>query len=133
MPHGTACARLKKLIFFKLIIKCGEDICFQCKQKIIKVDDLSIEHKDPWENRDVALFWDLNNVGFSHLRCNIKAANRLNKGLLNKIKTHCPKKHEYNLKNTYRWPGRQNSRQCRVCLKERMRKLRKRRLRYQSG
>ena len=70
MPHGTANARLRKAILFKLVQTCKEDICFRCGLTIEKVDDLSIEHKLPWENISVELFWDLDNIAFSHLKCN---------------------------------------------------------------
>ena len=36
------------------------------------VEGLSIEHKTPWLDRENAkeLFWDLDNIAFSHLSCN---------------------------------------------------------------
>ncbi len=70
MPHGTATARLRKSILFHLIQKLSENICFKCSEKIEKVEDLSIEHKLPWEGVSVELFWSLDNIAFSHLRCN---------------------------------------------------------------
>ena len=70
MPVGTASNRLRKMILFSLVQKCGLDTCFKCGSKIETVDELSIEHKKPWEGVDVALFWDLDNIAFSHLRCN---------------------------------------------------------------
>lgn len=76
MPHGTANARLRKMILFRLIKKCGEDTCFRCGKAIGNLDDLSIEHKLPWENRSVDLFWDLDNIAFSHLKCNTPIARR---------------------------------------------------------
>lgn len=42
----------------------------------MSADDLSIEHKAPWLHRDSALFWDLDNIAFSHLACNVNAAMR---------------------------------------------------------
>jgi hypothetical protein len=44
--------------------------CFKCGNRIEIVDDLSIEHKVPWEGTDVKLFWDIDNIAFSHLACN---------------------------------------------------------------
>lgn len=70
MPFGTASNRLRKMILFRFSQMLGKDICFRCGRRIDKVDDLSIEHKRPWLGVDVALFWDLDNVAFSHLRCN---------------------------------------------------------------
>lgn len=70
MPFGTASARLRKLILFNLLQRLGEDICFHCNNKIDKVEELSIEHKEAWLNVSPDLFWDLNNISFSHLSCN---------------------------------------------------------------
>jgi hypothetical protein len=53
-----------------LLCRLEENICFKCAKEIVTVDELSIEHKEPWEGRSAELFWDLNNIAFSHLRCN---------------------------------------------------------------
>ena len=76
MPHGTASNRLRKRILFHLIQQLGQDVCFQCGEKIDNVDHLSIEHKIPWLDNDLALFWDLENIAFSHLSCNCGAGRR---------------------------------------------------------
>lgn len=70
MPYGTANNRLKKKILFSLLIELNKNKCFQCGKKIENIDELSIEHKKPWLHNDVKLFWDINNISFSHLRCN---------------------------------------------------------------
>lgn len=70
MPFGTASARLKKMILFNFLQRLGEDICYRCNKKIEQVEDLSIEHKKSWLNVSSDLFWDLNNIAFSHLVCN---------------------------------------------------------------
>lgn len=70
MPHGTASNRLRKIILFHLLKKHGENVCVRCNEIIEKVDDLSIEHIKPWEGISADLFWDLDNVAFSHIRCN---------------------------------------------------------------
>jgi len=76
MSHGKAQGRLRKSIMFFLAQKTGYDICYQCNEKIISVDDLSIEHKIPWLDSEdpTKLFFDLNNIAFSHLKCNVDAA-----------------------------------------------------------
>jgi hypothetical protein len=76
MPHGTAASRLRKNVLFFLLKKHNENFCFNCKQVIEKVEDLSIEHKLPWEGRSAELFWDLDNIAFSHLHCNRPHINR---------------------------------------------------------
>lgn len=70
VPFGTATSRLRKLVLFDVLKRHNENVCFKCALPIETADELSIEHKQPWENRDVALFWDLDNIAFSHLRCN---------------------------------------------------------------
>lgn len=70
MPHGTATNKLRKNILFSLLIRLQDNVCFKCGELILSANDLSIEHKEPWEGRDAKLFWDLNNVAFSHLNCN---------------------------------------------------------------
>ena len=70
MPHGTATHRLRKNVLFHLLKKYGENYCFKCSELIEFVDDLSIEHKQPWEGVSAELFWDMENIAFSHLHCN---------------------------------------------------------------
>jgi hypothetical protein len=70
MPFGTAQNKLRKSIMFKYVKMVGHDICFKCGVAIDDLDELSIEHKLPWLGRDTNLFWDLDNIAFSHLRCN---------------------------------------------------------------
>ena len=76
MSPGTAANRLKKMVLFSVLERHGENVCFQCGEKITSYEDLSIEHKEPWLNEKSELFWDLNNIAFSHLRCNCAAASR---------------------------------------------------------
>ncbi len=73
MPYGTAANRLRKMLMFKFAQELGYDYCFACGKKINEIEDLSIEHKKPWFNRDngIELFWDIDNIAFSHLKCNI--------------------------------------------------------------
>ena len=75
MPHGTAQGKLRKSILFTLLKKHGENICHQCKEEISSVDELSIEHKVPWLNspNPLELFFDVENIAFSHLNCNVGA------------------------------------------------------------
>jgi hypothetical protein len=70
MSHGTATNRLRKQIMFRLLQRLNENFCFRCGCEIQSVDDLSIEHKQPWEGISADLFWDEENIAFSHLRCN---------------------------------------------------------------
>jgi len=73
MPFGTACGRLDKQILFWLVKKTGQDTCYRCGKKIEHWKELSTEHKKNWQNVDPTLFWDLENIAFSHKRCNYSA------------------------------------------------------------
>jgi len=74
MPIGTAQGKLRKMVLFHLLKKHNENFCFQCGAEIETVETLSIEHKKPWVNEGADLFWDIENVAFSHLSCNSGAA-----------------------------------------------------------
>lgn len=75
MPFGTASGRLRKMVLFDILKRHNENVCFRCNQIINNYKELSIEHKKPWFNKSPALFWDLNNITFSHLSCNCRFAN----------------------------------------------------------
>jgi 5-methylcytosine-specific restriction endonuclease McrA len=79
LPIGTASHRLRKLILFRLVQETGRDICFRCSLPIETVDELVFDHKEPWLDNSTELFWDPDNVAFSHARCN-SAARRTLKG-----------------------------------------------------
>lgn len=74
MPLGTASHRLRKMVMFNLIKRLEEDQCYRCQRKIRSPEELSIDHKQDWLNVDPDLFWDLDNIAFSHLRCNNRSA-----------------------------------------------------------
>ena len=78
MSHGAAAGRLRKQIMFRLLQEAGEDVCYRCSKQIETADEMSIEHIVPWLNSDnpKELFFDLNNIAFSHLSCNVRESNR---------------------------------------------------------
>jgi hypothetical protein len=82
MPLGTASAKLRRLVMFRLVQRLGEDACYRCGRKIETVGELSIERKEPWFNIDPSLFWDLDNVAFSHLSCNAGSRRRVVESLI---------------------------------------------------
>ena len=86
MPYGTAFNKLRKLLMFKLAQEAGKDICCRCGEKIETAEEFSIEHIVPWLNSDNPQenFWNLENIAFSHLKCNLAAAD----------KTHTPEQNE---------------------------------------
>jgi hypothetical protein len=75
MNPSTASGRLVKDILFSLVVETKKDICYHCKEKINR-EDFSIEHKNPWLDSENPhkLFFDLDNIAFSHLSCNIRAS-----------------------------------------------------------
>lgn len=76
MNPGTAQHILRKSIIFMMAKKLTMDFCFQCGSKIESVDELSVEHKVPWLHSEdpIKLFFDIDNIAFSHLSCNRNAA-----------------------------------------------------------
>lgn len=76
MPYGTACNRLRKQVLFRLLQQQEKDHCYRCGDAIVHIDQLSMEHKIPWLNSEdpKGLFWDLDNISFSHLSCNAGAS-----------------------------------------------------------
>ncbi len=74
MAHGTAANRLRKTLLFKYVTKCSESLCFRCGHEIDNVDNFTIDHKIAWLDSEnpVEVFFDLDNVAFSHTECNYK-------------------------------------------------------------
>jgi hypothetical protein len=72
MHYSTAQSRLKKIIIFEMCKKLGLTKCYRCGNEIINAEHLSFDHKKPWLDEENAkeLFWDINNVSFSHKKCN---------------------------------------------------------------
>lgn len=72
MDFGTANSKLRKNLLFELSKQLQLDICFRCGKKIEKENEFSIDHKVPWldSTRPLELFFDFNNIAFSHLHCN---------------------------------------------------------------
>lgn len=71
LSFGAAAGRLRKLVLFHQLQKHAENVCFRCNEIIETAGELSIEHKQPWEGVSVELYWSLDNIAFSHLRCNV--------------------------------------------------------------
>lgn len=74
-PYGTAAAKLRKLILFSFLSKYGNNVCYQCNGIIKSANELSIEHKIPWLDSEdpIGLYFDLENIAFSHRSCNYAA------------------------------------------------------------
>ncbi len=74
MNPSTARNRLLKSIVFQFIELSGQ-MCFRCDQ-VMSRDDFSIDHIEPWLDSEdpLKLYFDLENVTFSHHTCNSGAA-----------------------------------------------------------
>lgn len=71
IKYPAAQGRLRKQVLLNLLQRLGENFCFRCGGEITTVRELSMDHKEYWLYIDVKLFWDLNNIAFSHLKCNV--------------------------------------------------------------
>lgn len=74
MNPSTASGRLLKDLLFYYI---PDKRCYHCGKEITR-QDFSIEHKIPWLDSEnpVELFFNLDNISFSHLSCNISKARK---------------------------------------------------------
>ena len=77
MNPSTAQHRLSKDILWSLIQKTEQCSCYRCGKQMTR-DNFSIEHKIPWLDSEdpVGLFFDLENIAFSHLKCNVGDARK---------------------------------------------------------
>ena len=83
MSYGKASGKLVKDILWYLITQTNQTICCKCKKEMDR-DTFSIEHLIPWLDSEdpVKLFFDLENISFSHLKCNVASARKGNKGVI---------------------------------------------------
>ena len=73
MSFSTAQIKLIKMKLLETLIKHEENICYRCDKSINFIRDLSIDHKKDWYKNKTEMFWDLDNVAFSHRLCNSRA------------------------------------------------------------
>lgn len=98
---ATANYQLHRRLVFAMAQQLNLAVCFRCGHTIVDVSDLSIEHKKSWRSaaNPRAAFFDLENVAFSHLRCNCAAGGGSNK----KYATKAGRKTAYSRRNKERW------------------------------
>lgn len=72
MRFSSARARLERSLLFKLAVECGYK-CYRCGGELTK-ETFSVEHKQPWmrSSDPAGSFFDLENISFSHMRCNLE-------------------------------------------------------------
>ena len=80
MDPGTASYRLVKDLLWNYIVKNEENLCYHCNQELER-SNFSIEHKVPWLHSEdpLGLFFDLDNISYSHQSCNSSAGRRFHK------------------------------------------------------
>ena len=80
MNPSTASGRLLKDILFKFVCEMEKNLCHQCGEPMER-ETFSVEHVVPWLDSDdpIGLFFDLENISFSHRTCNYAARRVTNK------------------------------------------------------
>lgn len=75
MNPSTAANRLVKDVLWKLIVQTGQDSCCKCGESMSR-ETFSIEHLVPWLDSEdpLKLYFDLDNISFSHHSCNVGSA-----------------------------------------------------------
>ena len=79
MNPSTASHRLQRTLMYEFSRKLDMHWCFQCGAEIENVKDMSVEHKVPWLHSEdpISLFFNLDNIAFSHKSCNYRAARKV--------------------------------------------------------
>lgn len=62
-----------KDVLWSLIVKTEQNNCCKCGEEMSR-ETFSIEHLEPWLDSEdpIGLYFELENIGFSHLRCNVE-------------------------------------------------------------
>lgn len=79
-PIGTTSNRLKKSIMHSLLKRLSLNFCYRCAAEILTPEELSIDHKIDWldSKNPTELFYNIDNIAFSHHSCNCAAAKKTN-------------------------------------------------------
>ena len=93
MNPSTASNRLVKDVLWKLIQQTGQSACCKCGEPMSR-ETFSIEHLTPWLDSENPLhsYFDLDNIAFSHLKCNIEDGRKPPKKYENFVGRHPSKK-----------------------------------------
>jgi hypothetical protein len=79
-----------RFTLFKLIKLIGKDTCYRCQETFNDYSEYTIDHIVPWVNEPNAkeLFFDVDNIAFSHSTCNKAVARQdIDKRSLGSLKT----------------------------------------------
>lgn len=71
---STARNKLYKQVLFSLLKEIGKNICYRCGEPIETQDEFCLDHKVEWRYADdpKRLYFDYENISFSHQGCNSK-------------------------------------------------------------
>lgn len=74
---SAAHRRLLRLVLFRELQISGRDKCYRCGKPMTE-DNWSLEHKKSWQSSEnpKESYFDLDNVTFSHHKCNSEAGLR---------------------------------------------------------
>lgn len=77
MNPSTASHRLVKDLLWNFVETTGQSACCKCGEPMSR-ETFSIEHVTPWLDSEdpVGLYFNLGNVSYSHLRCNVDSARK---------------------------------------------------------
>ena len=92
MSPGKARNRLVNSLLFSFVQTTNQDTCYRCEKRIESVNDFSLDHIKNWRNSNdpINLFFDLNNISFSHKSCNYSAARKFSgKGKITLTCSNC--------------------------------------------
>lgn len=76
-PFGTATNKLRKMLLFDYAKRLNEDNCYRCQIRIETLEEFSIEHTVAWQGsiNPKETFFDITQIAFSHLSCNVAYGN----------------------------------------------------------
>lgn len=75
--YNNARAKLIKSLLWDKLLQLGETSCYRCGNAMTE-NNYTIDHKEQWYGVSNDLFWDLENIAFSHHVCN-SGAHRVHK------------------------------------------------------
>lgn len=80
MDPGTANYRLTRDLLWNFILVTGCHHCYRCGEEMTR-ENFSIEHVKPWLHSEdpLGLYFDIDNISYSHQSCNYSAGSRPNK------------------------------------------------------
>jgi len=88
-------------LIFRQLERLSENECFRCGSLIVDAEDLSLDHKTAHQgNQD--LFWDLDNLAWSHRRCNFSHGGKIG-GMKNRESGHAARLGSSQKGNCSRW------------------------------